>query len=143
MLELAMAAVALILPFIKKTLTPVANQIADDVAASEGAKVKALYEKIRNKLRKGTYDGALLDGVEESPDDHDRQEALAKVLAKRLETDTAFRESVTSLVESIQPRTEGASLSAQDVGMVAQRDIKIRAKDFVGRDRIDTRGRDD
>lgn len=125
-----MAAVALILPYIKQAFTPVASEIADDA----GAKLKTLYEHIRNRFHKGTYEGALLDGVEESPDDVDRQEALAKVLAKQLEADPTFRESLTRLVASIQQQTDGASTSITDAGIVAQRDIEVHAKSFVGRD---------
>jgi len=129
-MELATAVLSLILPFIKQTLTPAASQMADDA----GLKLKALYEKIRNRFRKGTYEGALLDGVEESPDDRDRQDAFARTLARHLETDAAFRESVTRLVESIQPTTDRSSITAQDAGAIAGGNIKIKTSAYVGHD---------
>lgn len=128
-MELAIAAVSLILPFIKKALTPTANNMADDA----GLALKTLYEKIRNRFRKGTYEGALLDGVEDKPDDRDRQDALAKELAKHLEEDSAFRESVSHLVESIQPATAKSSITAQDAGTIGE-NIQINATSYVGRD---------
>lgn len=136
MIELAVAAVALI----SRIFAPVTSQIADEAADAAGSKIKDLYNKIRQKFHKGSYDGNLLDGVEESPADKDRQDALAKALAKQLEADPSFHESVKGLVESISA-LEGtnyqANVTARDSGFVSGRDINVKAEgDVIGRDSI-------
>jgi hypothetical protein len=142
MLELAAAAVALMLPYIKRTFTPVGQEVADDVSDAAGAKLKALYEKIRQKFRKGSYQGALLDGVEESPNDTDRQETLTRELAKQLEADQAFRESVTSLVDSIKGTSYSYIAHGENVGIMGQ-NVEIKGRTVVGRDQINIRGNKD
>lgn len=139
MLELAAAAVALILPYIKRTLAPVGQEVANDVADAAGAKLKALYERIRQKFRKGSYQGALLDGVEESPDDTDRQEALTRELAKQLEADQAFGESVTSLINSIKGTSYSFTAYGENVGIIGQ-NVDIKGQTVIGRDQINIRG---
>jgi hypothetical protein len=95
--------------------------------------VKALYERLRAKLVSGSYQRALLEGVEAEPDNPDRQEILKAELAKLLAQDEQLASELERLVKEAK-RAGGVQITATDVGVVAGRDASLRGRYVAGRD---------
>jgi hypothetical protein len=143
-LSLAAAAVGLLAPYLQQTAGVLADRAGQAIADAALPKVKALYERVRAKLTPGSYQGALLDGVQEAPEDPGRQEILKAELAKVIRQDPEFAAELERLVTEAQA-AGGVRITATDAGVVAGRDVHQQAGgDVVGRDKIggDQVGRD-
>jgi hypothetical protein len=143
-LSLAAAAVGLLAPYLKQAAGVLADRAGQAIADAALPKVKALYELIRAKLAPGSYQGALLDGVQEAPEDPGRQEILKAELAKLISHDPEFAADLERLVAEAQT-AGGVQITATDAGVVAGRDVyQWAGGDVVGRDKIggDQVGRD-
>jgi hypothetical protein len=143
-LSLAAAAIALLVPYFQQAAGAAAERTGEVLAESALPKVKALYEKLRTRLPRGGYRGALLDGVREEPDDTGRQEILTTELAKVLSEDHEFAAELAKLVDDAQAAA-GTRIKASDAGVVAGRDVRqLAGGDVVGRDKVggDKVGRD-
>jgi hypothetical protein len=141
---LAAAAVALLAPYLQQAGGVLADRAGQAIADAALPKVKALYERIRAKLRSHSYQGALLDGVQEAPEDPGRQEILTAELAKIIGQDPQFAAELERLVSEAQA-AGGVRITASDAGVVAAGNVYQQAGgDVVGRDKIggDQVGRD-
>jgi hypothetical protein len=132
--SLAAAAVALLAPYLQQASGVLAERAGQAMADAALPKVKALYERIRAKLRPGSYQGALLDGVQEAPDDIGRQEILKTELAKVISQDHEFAAELERLVNEAQA-AGGVHITATEAGVVAGGDVTQWAGgDVAGRD---------
>jgi hypothetical protein len=135
-LSLAAAAVALLAPYLQQAGGVLADRAGEAIADASLAKVRALYEQVRAKLRPGSYQGALLDGVQEAPEDVGRQEILKAELAKVISQDQTFAAELERLVNEAEV-AGGVQIAASDAGMMAGGDVHQWAGgDVVGRDKI-------
>ncbi len=132
-LSLAAAALALLVPFFKQAAGKLAERAGEAVADTALPKVRALYERVRAKLAPGSYEGALLDGVQAEPDDAGRQEILKAELAKVIADDRGFATELGRLVDEAE-KAGGVQIVATDTGVVAGRDVHQRGKYVAGRD---------
>jgi hypothetical protein len=142
--SLAAAAVGLLAPYLQQTAGVLADRAGQAIADAALPKVKALYERIRGKLRPGSYQEALLEGVREAPEDPGRQEILKAELAKIISQDPQFAAELERLVTEARA-AGGVRITATDAGVVAAGDVQQWAGgDVVGRDKIggDQVGRD-
>jgi hypothetical protein len=139
--SLAAAAVALLVPFFRETASGIAERTGEMIAESALPKVKALYARVRAKLGPGSYRGALLDGVQEDPDDTGRQQILKTELAKVIGEDHEFATELARLVNDAQA-AGGVQIKADGAGVVAGRDVHqwaggdVVAGDKVGGDKV-------
>jgi hypothetical protein len=132
-LSLAAAAVGLLVPFFKETAGKLAERASEAIAEAAVPSVKRLYEFVRAKLAPGSYQGALLDGVQVEPDDAGRQEILKAELAKLVAQDQQFATELARLVGEAQ-QAGGVQIAATDAGVVAGRDANLRGRYVAGRD---------
>ena len=119
---IAIAAVKVLGPFFKR----LAEKVTD--AATE-----RLAEAVAAKLPAGTYAGAVLQGVEEEPDDPDRQQALRAALVTAMKEDPGFAESLEGLLEEI-PEGRQIMIQATDSGAVAGGNFTQTGTNVAGRD---------
>jgi hypothetical protein len=130
--SLAAAAVAVLGPYLAQAASGFAKRTGETIADGAVPAVKALYERLRSRLSPGSYQGALLDGVEAEPDDPGRQEILKAELAKLLEQDKRFAAELEGLVEAAE-RAGGAQITATGAGVVAGRDVNLRGNYVAGK----------
>lgn len=131
-LSLAAAVVALLVPFFNQAAGKVAERAGEAIADSALPTVRALYERLRTKLGAGTYEGALLDGVQDQPDDPDRQQSLKVSLAKLIAQDASLQADLERLVAEAD--VGGIGITATDAGAVAGRDVLQKGHYVAGRD---------
>jgi hypothetical protein len=135
-LSLAAAAVALLAPYLQQAGGVLADRAGEAIANAALPKVKELYERVRAKLRPGSYQGALLDGVQEAPGDTGRQEILKAELAKVISQDRQFAAELERLVNEVQA-VGGVKITASDAKVVAGHDVyQWAGGDVVGGDKI-------
>jgi hypothetical protein len=132
-LSLAAVAVGLLVPLFKQTADKLAERAGEAIADAALPKLKALYDRVRAKLAPGSYQAALLDGVEAEPDDPARQEVLKAELAKLLREDRQFAADLERLVGEAEA-AGGARITATDTGVVAGRDAHLHGQYVSGRD---------
>jgi hypothetical protein len=132
-LSLAAAAVGLLVPLFRATADKFAERAGEVIADAALPKVKALYERVRARCVPGSYQGALLDGVEAEPDDPGRQEILKAELAKLLAQDKKFATDLQHLIDEAE-QAGGVRVTATDAGAVAGRDVNQRGRYVAGRD---------
>ena len=121
-LSLAAAAVALLVPYLQQASGVLAYRTGEAVADAALPKVKALYERVRSKLSPGSYQGALLDGLQEAPEDVGRQEIFKAELAKAISQDSEFTAELERLVSEAQA-AGGVQIAASEAGVVAGGDV--------------------
>jgi hypothetical protein len=131
--SLAAAAVGLLASFFGQAGGALAERSGELVAESGLTRLKALYEWVRSKLIPGSYQGALLDGVQAEPDNADRQEILKAELARLIDQDQEFAAGLERLVAEVE-RAGGVRLTAVDTGVVAGRDVLQHGHYVAGRD---------
>jgi hypothetical protein len=133
-LSLAAAAVGLLIPFFKPATDKVAERAGETIADAAIPRVKALFERVRARLAAaGGYQGALLEGVRQEPDDPGRQEVLKAELAKIIVQDQQFASELARLVSEIE-QAVGVQVTATDAGVVAGRDVHQHGQYVAGRD---------
>lgn len=132
-LTLATAAIGLLVPYFKQAADKIAERVGESITDAALPKIKALYQRIRARLARDSYQGTLLDGVEAEPDNPGRQEILKTELAKILSEDRQFAAELEHLVEEAQ-EASGLRISATDAGVVAGRDAILRGRYVAGRD---------
>jgi hypothetical protein len=142
--SLAAAAVGFIVSYLQQVSGQLTERSGQAVADAAFVKAKALYARVRAKLAPDSSYGVLLQGVEETPEDTDRQESLKAALATMVAHDTGFEADLERLVA--QAQTAGrVSVTATDVGVFAGRDAKLQGRYTAGRDMTigDTSGKED
>jgi hypothetical protein len=131
--SLASAVVALLGPYVAQAAGAAASKTGEVIAEAALPKVRALYERLQARLAPGTYQRALLEGVEAEPDSQGRQEILRTELAKLLAEDAGFAAELEDLIGQAE-RAGGVHIAATDVGVVAGRDVNLRGQYVAGRD---------
>jgi hypothetical protein len=131
--SLAAAAVGLLVGYFKQVGDKVTERTAEAIANAAVPKLKALYERIRGRLTSNTYEGALLKGLEDQPDDADRQQSLEAALAKSAQQDPEFAADLQRLVADAET-AGGLRIMASEAGVVAGRDANLRGRYVAGRD---------
>lgn len=135
-MDLAAAAVALLVPFFKRLGGRLLGHAEEEAFEALRPRLEALYERVKAKLGSGTYEGVLLQGLEQEPDAAERQDNLTRAVAAAADADEEFRASLAELVEEAE--AAGAAVlyvTAQDSGITAGGDVDIQAGGNVsGRD---------
>jgi hypothetical protein len=131
--SLAAAAVSLLAAFFKQTTGKLTERASEAIAESAVGKAKALHERVLAKLAPGSYQRAILDGVQAEPDDPDRQVVLKAELTKILARDRPFASELAQLVAQVE-QAGGIRTTATDTGVVAGRDANLSGQYVAGRD---------
>jgi hypothetical protein len=131
--SLAAAAVGLLVGYFKQVGGKVTERAAEAMADAAVPKLKALYERIRGRFAPDTYEGALLKGFEEQPEDADRQQGLEAALAKSAQQEPEFAADLQRLVAEAET-AGGLHITASEGGVVAGRDVHLRGRYVAGRD---------
>ncbi|MEJ2557846.1 MAG: hypothetical protein P8186_16785 [Anaerolineae bacterium] len=92
---LAVAATALLGPYLAKAGETFAEKAGEKLAEKAGA----LYQMVKAKFKGDAYAEQTLARVEEKPEAKGRQGTLQEVLAEKMEEDADFAETVHRLVE--------------------------------------------
>lgn len=127
-LSLATSVVLLLAIYFKQSARELPEETMPTAAL---LKVTRLYEFLRAKFASGSYQGALLDGLESKPDDPDRQEILKAELAKLAGQDKQFAAELEQLVDEAQ-QVGGLVITVNDVGAVVN--VNMRGQYVAGRD---------
>jgi hypothetical protein len=130
---LAATAVRLLLPLFGRAAGKGADRLGESVADAGTSAARSLYERIKAKLTSGSYGSALLDGVEERPEDPHRQQNLAAELATALADDPGFAADLRRLVTEAAQGPD-AEITATGTGAVAGRDVHQTGRYVAGRD---------
>lgn len=105
-MELAVAAVALLAPYLARAGESVAGEAGEAMAAA----MKRLYDFVRRRFEEDNDAAArqTLERLEERPELEERQHALAGVLAEKAKSNPAFVDELRRLVYKA---TEGRPLN--------------------------------
>jgi hypothetical protein len=133
---LAAAAVNLLSPYLARLGGNVANQAVDKLSQAAIPAVGNLYELLKKRLGQGTYEGNQLAGLEEKPADSLRQQVAVATIAEALKRDPEFERDLRRLLEQAEPASMVTASFGDVQGPVALRDIKVKAKNFAGRDQV-------
>jgi hypothetical protein len=131
--SLATAAVSLLAAFFKQTTGKLTERASEAIAESAVLKAKGLHERMLAKLAPGTYQRAILDGVQAEPDDPQRQAVLKAELTKLIARDQPFASELAELVAQVE-QAGGIRATATDTGVVAGRDANLSGHYVAGRD---------
>ena len=122
-----------LVPRLKKGADKLTEELSDSVgsAAADGmvGVAKKLWERIRGKTQ-GTPDEKVVDLFEEQPDR--RGAPLESVVKELLDSDPAFREEVTKLLEAQEGGSTRWQLMGEYVGAVDARGAKISGGQVAG-----------
>jgi CHAT domain len=122
--RLAAAVVHLLVPYYKEPAGKVIDATATEAALP---KIRALHELLRGRFDRSSYQAALLDGVQEAPEDTGRQEILKAELAKAISQDREFAVEVKRLVGEAHA-AGGVQITASDSGRVVGGRIRQSAE---------------
>jgi hypothetical protein len=104
---MAAATVAALTPFLVEGGKAVAKKIGDRV----GDNVIKLYDTLKAKLVRASAKEALAD-LEQAPENTDRQAAMRVQLEKALSEDTALRDELAAVLQTIDTAPDGVRQEA-------------------------------
>jgi hypothetical protein len=131
--SLAAAAVPIMLAWLRKATGPVVDDIVDSTSAAAAAKLKQIYQAIKDRFAGDTFAEQALDRVGEDTESAPRQRTLEDVLAERLEKDPDFAHVLEGLIGELSP-AEQASIVAINTGIAAGGDVTQSGHNVAGRD---------
>ena len=135
-MELAAAAVALLVPYLGQIGGHLAGRVATDLTEAVMGRLDRLYERVQARLA-GDAGQRALDRLRERPDDQLRQASLQDVLAEALEDDPRFAAELTTMIRDIRSLAPNLTqVNIQSSGAVATGggDVRMTGDTVAGRD---------
>lgn len=134
-MSIATAAVSLLFPFFSQLAGKMTERIGEGLGDAAMDRLRRLYETVRDRLTGDRFAGEALEGMRQQPESERDQGAVQYALARTIEEDPQFGETLQRLIEEAQ-RSVGPSVGqVSESGIVALGgDVNLRGTNVAGRD---------